>query len=83
MTPAASALTLPGRVALRTDSPQAGVHAASGHVSGMSVFDNLPPVEPVTTGGSGPSEPANGEDQDGEPPRASALRRLIGSLRRR
>jgi hypothetical protein len=82
-TPAASALTLPGRVALRTDSPEAGVHAASGHVSGMSVFDNLPPVEPVTSGGEGPSEPANGEDRDGEPPRASALRRLIGSLRRR
>jgi hypothetical protein len=80
---AAGPVTLPGRVAVRTDSPEVVVQPARGHVSGTSVFDNLPPVEPVGSGGDGPVEPGEGDDEGSEPQRASALRRLIGSLRRR
>ena len=78
----ADVATLPGRVAVRTDAPEVASHVARGHVSGMSVFDNLPPTEPIGTGGTGPAAPDEGDDE-GEPHRASALRRLIGSLRRR
>jgi hypothetical protein len=80
---AAGAVTMPGRVAVRTDSPEVVVQPARGHVSGTSVFDNLPPIEPVGSGGEGPVDPGEGDDEGGEPKRASALRRLIGSLRRR
>ncbi|HZB43297.1 MAG TPA: hypothetical protein VE487_20165 [Ilumatobacter sp.] len=84
---AAAAVPLPGRVAVRTDSSDGvanAAHAARGHVSGTSVFDNLPPTEPVGTGGGGPVDPVESDDDaGGEPHRASALRRLIGSLRRR
>ena len=80
---AAGPVTLPGRVAVRIDSPDVAVQPARGHVSGTSVFDNLPPIEPVGSGGEGPAEPGEGDDHGGEPHRASALRRLIGSLRRR
>ena len=81
---AAGPVTMPGRVAVRADSHDVMSQAARGHVSGTSVFDNLPPIEPINTGGEGPVEPAdNDANGDGEPQRASALRRLIGSLRRR
>jgi hypothetical protein len=75
---AAGPVTMPGRVAVRTDSPDV-MPAARGHVSGTSVFDNLPPVEQ-------PPAPADGQDTatDGaDNQRTGALRRLIGSLRRR
>jgi hypothetical protein len=80
---AAGAVTLPGRVAVRTDSPEVIPQPARGHVSGTSVFDNLPPIDPTGSGGEGPAEPGEAGDEGGEPHRASALRRLIGSLRRR
>jgi hypothetical protein len=55
--------------------------AARGHVSGTSVFDNLPPVEqPPVAGESTADATADGADDSH---RTGALRRLIGSLRRR
>ena len=75
-------MTMPGRVAVHTESLEVASHAARGHVSGVSVFDNLPPGEPVGSGGAGSGDAGEGDD-DNEPQRASALRRLIGSLRRR
>jgi hypothetical protein len=79
---AAGPVMMPGRVAVRTDSPEV-IPAARGHVSGTSVFDNLPPIEPIGSIGDGPAEPGEDDGGGGEPQRTSALRRLIGSLRRR
>jgi len=76
-------VAMPGRVAVRTDSPEVVSQAARGHVNGLSVFDNLPPIEPSSSSGGGPVDRSEGDDEAGEPQRASALRRLIGSLRRR
>ena len=76
---AAGQLTLPGRVAVRVDTPEA-VPAARGHVSGTSVFDNLPVTDPPMAPGEITTDAAAESD---EPHRTSALRRLIGSLRRR
>ena len=78
----AGPMTLPGRVAVHTDAPELASRAARGHVSGLSVFDNLPPGEQVSSGGAGSGDTGEGDDE-GEPQRASALKRLIGSLRRR
>jgi hypothetical protein len=78
--PAAGAVTLPGRVALRTDSPEA-MPVARGHVSGTSVFDNLPPIEQVPVATEATSEVVSAGADDNH--RTGALRRLIGSLRRR
>jgi hypothetical protein len=76
-----SAGTLPGRVAVRTDSPEV-VPVARGHVSGTSVFDNLPPVEQPPTNDEA-ADTVAADDDAGDGHRTSALRRLIGSLRRR
>lgn len=78
----AGPMTLPGRVAVHTDAPEVASNVARGHVSGVSVFDNLPPGETVSSGGAGSGDAGEGDDE-GEPQRASALKRLIGSLRRR
>ena len=70
----AGPMTMPGRVAVRTDSPEVASHAARGHVSGLSVFDNLPPGEPVGSGGGGSADAGEGDDE-GEPQRLSQKRR--------
>lgn len=73
-------VTMPGRVAVRVDMPEA-MPAARGHVSGTSVFDNLPPIDPMVAAGEVTA--AGAADESDEPHRTGALRRLIGSLRRR
>ena len=73
-------VTLPGRVAVRTDSPEV-MPVARGHVSGSSVFDNLPPIEPAPATTEAATEAANATTDENH--RTGALRRLIGSLRRR
>ena len=77
---AAGPVTLPGRVAVRADSAET-TPAARGHVSGTSVFDNLPPIEhiPSTTEVAAETEATVADESQ----RTGALRRLIGSLRRR
>jgi hypothetical protein len=78
---AAGPVTLPGRVAVRADSPEA-MPPARGHVSGTSVFDNVPPIEHGATNSETTAETPAAEEP-GDTQRTSALRRLIGSLRRR
>ena len=73
-------VTMPGRVAVRTDSPEA-MPVARGHVSGTSVFDNLPPIEQPPAANGATAEAANADAEESH--RTGALRRLIGSLRRR
>jgi hypothetical protein len=81
---ASGPISVPGRLALRIESVDVVSQPARGHVSGTSVFDNLPPIEPVVgSGGEGPIDPGEADDGETEPQRVSALRRLIGSLRRR
>lgn len=76
-------VVMPGRVAVRTDSP-GSMQVARGHVSGTSVFDSLPLVEPAPAPSDVTAEAGAGADVDVvQTERTGALRRLIGSLRRR
>ena len=78
-----SEVTLPGRVAVRGDAAESVVPSVrNGAVNGSSVFDKLPAVDPLlNSDGQRPAGPPDGAKD--EAPRASALRRLIGSIRRR
>jgi hypothetical protein len=80
---AGSELSLPGRVAVRSDAAETVVPSVrNGAMNGSSVFDKLPAIDPLlNTESQPPSTLTDGDD--GDPPRASALRRLIGSIRRR
>jgi hypothetical protein len=79
---AGSDVSLPGRVAVRSEAAEPVVPSVrNGAVNGSSVFDNLPAIDPLLNGESQPPASTDGDDSD--PPRASALRRLIGSIRRR
>ena len=74
--------TLPGRVAVRTDSPE----VASPWPAAMSAACRCSTTcrRASRSAPAAPGRPTPGEgDDEGEPHRASALRRLIGSLRRR
>ena len=70
---------LPGRLAVRTESTEALAAPRGSRVGGASVFDNLPASDSETSSESHVDAPAG----EREPHRTSALRRLIGSIRRR
>lgn len=73
-------LVVPGRVAARTEASLRSV-TSSDATHARSVFDEpRTPLEPATTR---TSPKGLLEDRYAEPPRVSALRRLIGGLRRR
>jgi hypothetical protein len=77
---------LPGRIALRSESDSVTVGRATP-MPGSSVFDKLPLAEtsgPIDDGeNAGPLDAPEVNGTNGEVQRTSALRRLIGSLRRR
>jgi hypothetical protein len=76
-------VSLPGRVAVRGDAAESVVPSVrNGAVNGSSVFDKLPAIDPLLNS-DGQRPPAPPDGVDGVAPRASALRRLIGSIRRR
>ena len=76
---------LPGRVAVRSDGTDAVLPVGRlANVPGSSVFDNLPLMQPPLIVDDHPSMPIEERSHGhGEGQRSSALRRLIGSIRRR
>jgi hypothetical protein len=78
-----SEVTLPGRVAVRGDAAESVVPSVrTGAVNGSSVFDKLPAIDPLLNSDA-QRLAAPPDVAEGEAPRASALRRLISSIRRR
>jgi hypothetical protein len=71
---------LPGRLAVRSETSDAVAAPRVTPVGGASVFDNLP-ASPESTSLS--EAPVDDSAAPSEPQRTSALRRLIGSIRRR
>ena len=80
-------------VAVHTDAPEVASNVARGHVSGVSVFDNLPPGETVSSGGAGSVRRGRGRRRgrapaglgtqaaDRQPAPALTLRRSVGAGR--
>lgn len=80
--PAGIDLELPGRVATRNESSMWSANRAATEPV-RSVFDEPTPSVPVDPTDGRPRDGANGGELAPEPERVSALRRLIGGLRRR